>query len=60
METENKKKKSQPIWLYALLGVLAIALVFLLVRNSSLKTDKEALEAERKCNALIFKLRLIA
>ena len=54
METENKKKKSQPIWLYALLGVLAIALVFLLVRNSSLKTDKEALEAEKEMQRLDF------
>ena len=56
METENRKKKSQPIWLYAILSVLAIAIAFLLVRNSSLKTDKEALEA----NALIFKLKLTA
>jgi hypothetical protein len=48
METENKKKKDQPIWLYAVLGVLAIALAFLLVRNSSLKNDKEVLEAEKE------------
>ena len=54
MDTENKKKKSQPIWLYAILGVLAIALVFLLVRNSSLKTDKEALEAEKEMQRLDF------
>ena len=53
METENKKK-SIPIWLYAILGVLAIALVFLLVRNSSLKTDKEALEAEKEMQRLDF------
>jgi cell division protein FtsB len=54
METENKKKKSQPIWLYAILGVLAIALAFLLVRNSSLKTDNEALEAEKEMQRLDF------
>ena len=54
METENKKKKSQPIWLYAILGVLAIALVFLLVRNSSLKTEKETLEAEKEMQRLDF------
>ena len=54
METENKKKKSQPIWLYAILGLLAIALVFLLVRNSSLKTEKETLEAEKEMQRLDF------
>ena len=54
METENKKKKSKPIWLYAILGVLAIALAFLLVRNSSLKTDNEALEAEKEMQRLDF------
>lgn len=54
METENKKRKSQPIWLYAILGVLAIALVFLLVHNSSLKTEKETLEAEKEMQRLDF------
>lgn len=54
METENKKKKSQPIWLYAILGVLAIALAFLLVRNSSLKTENESLEAEKEMQRLDF------
>ena len=54
METENKKKKNQPIWLYAILGALAIALVVLLVRNSSLKSDKEALEAEKEMQRLDF------
>lgn len=54
METENKKRKSQPIWHYAILGVLAIALVFLLVRNSSLKTEKETLEAEKEMQRLDF------
>ncbi len=46
MDTE--KKTSKPIWLYALLGLLAVALVFLAVRNASLKGDKEALEAEKE------------
>ena len=54
MNTENKKKKSQPIWLYALLGALAIALAVLLVRNSSLKTEKESLEAEKEMQRLDF------
>ncbi len=54
MESENKKKKQQPIWLYALLGVLAVALVFLAVRNASLKTDKEALEAEKELQRMDF------
>lgn len=46
MESENKTKK--PILLYVLLGLLAIALVFLALRNSSLKNDKEVLEAEKE------------
>ena len=54
METENKKKKSQPIWLYAILGALAIALAILLVRNSSLKTENESLEAEKEMQRLDF------
>ena len=54
METENKKKKSQPIWLYAILGALAIALAILLVRNSSLKTENESLEAEKEMQRLEF------
>ena len=53
MDSENRKR-NQPLWLYAILGVLAIALVFLLVRNSSLKTDKEALEAEKEMQRLDF------
>ena len=54
MDSENKKQSNRPYWLYALLGLLAIALVFLLVRNSSLKTDKEALEAEKEMQRLDF------
>ncbi len=54
MDSENKKRSNQPIWLYAILGLLVIALVFLLVRNSSLKTDKEALEAEKEMQRLDF------
>ena len=48
MDSENRKKAKQPIWLYAILGVLAIALVVLLVRNSSMKTDLQELEAEKE------------
>ena len=43
---DSEKKTRTPIWLYVLLGLLAVALVFLAVRNSSLKNDKEMLEAE--------------
>ncbi len=48
MDSENKKQSNRPYWLYALLGLLAIALVFILVKNSSLKTEKEALEDEKE------------
>ena len=54
MDSENRNKTKQPIWLYALLGLLAIALVFFIVKNSSLKTDKEALEAEKEMQRLDF------
>ncbi len=48
MDSENKKKAKQPIWLYAVLGLLAIALVVLLVRNNSMKSDLQALETEKE------------
>ena len=48
MDSENRKKAKQPLWLYAILGALAIALVVLLVRNSSMKTDLQELEAEKE------------
>ena len=48
MDSENKKKAKQPIWLYAILGLLAIALVVLLVRNNSMKGDLQALETEKE------------
>ena len=48
MDSENRKKAKQPIWLYAILGALSIALVVLLVRNSSMKTDLQELEAEKE------------
>ena len=48
MDSENKKKTKLPIWLYAILGILAIALVVLLVRNSSMKSDLKELEAEKE------------
>ncbi len=52
MDTE--KKKNQPLWLYVLLVVLAIALVFFMVRSSSLKSDKAALEAEKEMQRMDF------
>jgi len=48
MDSENKKKTKQPYWLYAILGVLLIALIVLLVRNNSMKSDLTALEAEKE------------
>ncbi|MBR3492182.1 MAG: hypothetical protein IKH44_07795 [Bacteroidales bacterium] len=45
---DSEKKTRTPIWLYVLLGLLAVALAFLAVRNSSLKNDKEMLEAEKE------------
>ena len=48
MDSENKKKAKLPMWLYAILGVLAIALVVLLVRNGSMKSDLKQLEAEKE------------
>lgn len=54
MDSENKKKTNQPYWLYALLGLLAIGLVIALVNRSSLKSEKEALEAEKEMQRLDF------
>lgn len=48
MNSENKKKAKQPIWLYAILGALVIALIVLLVRNSSMKSDLNELAAEKE------------
>ena len=53
MSSENKKS-NQPIWLYAVLGVLAIALVFLLVRNNSMKGDLQQLETEKEMQRMDF------
>ncbi len=53
MSSENKKS-NQPIWLYAMLGVLAITLVFLLVRNNSMKGDLEQLETEKEMQRMDF------
>ena len=54
MENNNNKKTKQPIWLYAILGLLAIGLVFLLVRNSHMKGDLETLQAEKEMQRLDF------
>lgn len=48
MNSENKKKAKQPIWLYAILGALVIALIVLLVRNNSMKSDLNELAAEKE------------
>ena len=54
MDSENKKKTNQPYWLYALLGLLAIGLAVSLVKCSSEKSEKEALEAEKEMQRLDF------
>ena len=54
MDSENKRRSNQPIWLYAILGLLAIAFVFLLVRNSSIKGNLKELEAEKEMQRLDF------
>lgn len=48
MDTENKKKSNQPIWLYAILGVLAIALAVVFVLWSGDKDKVKTLEAEKE------------
>ena len=54
MDSENRKKTNQPYWLYALLGLLVIGLIISLVNRSSLKSEKEALEAEKEMQRLDF------
>ena len=54
MDSENRKKTNQPYWLYALLGLLVIGLIVSLVNRSSLKSEKEALEAEKEMQRLDF------
>ena len=54
MDSENRKKSILPIWLYAILGLLVIGLVFLLVRNSNIKSDLKKLEAEKEMQRLDF------
>ncbi|MBQ8957164.1 MAG: hypothetical protein IJ057_01460 [Bacteroidales bacterium] len=55
MDSERSKKQTrQPVWLYAILGLLAIALVFLLVRNGNMKTDLKELEAEKEMQRMDF------
>lgn len=52
--TNNQKKTNQPIWLYAILGVAAIALVFMLVRNNKISGELEKLQAEKEMQRLDF------
>ena len=51
---ESEKKQKQPIWLYIILGIMAAALVFLLIRNSSLTNTNKALEAEKEMQRIDF------
>ena len=52
MDLKNKMQKL--VWLYAVLGLLVAALVFLMVRNSSLNSEKQALEAEKELQRVDF------
>lgn len=56
MDAESSKRQAkQPIWLYLLLlGLLAIAVAFLLVRNSDMKTNLKELEAEKEMQRIDF------
>ncbi|MBR1515095.1 MAG: hypothetical protein IJ622_12520 [Bacteroidales bacterium] len=55
MDSERSKKQTkQPIWLYALLGLLAIGLVVMLVRNGNMKTNLQELEAEKEMQRIDF------
>jgi myosin heavy subunit len=54
MDSEKRKKTNQPYWLYALVGLLAIGLAVSLVKCSSEKSEKEALEAEKEMQRLDF------
>ena len=51
---DNQKKTKLPIWLYAILGVLVVALVVLLVRNRSINGDLDKLLAEKEEQRLEF------
>ena len=46
MNNENKKNTNQSMWLYAAFGVLAIILIFLLIRVFSLRNERESLQGE--------------
>lgn len=48
MNTEKKQKNGIPAWLWAIIGILAAALVFLMVHLSSVKGDLKELEAEKE------------
>ncbi|MBR0175958.1 MAG: hypothetical protein IJQ11_00820 [Bacteroidales bacterium] len=48
MNTEKKQKNGIPVWLWAIIGILAAALVFLMVHLSSVKGDLKELEAEKE------------
>lgn len=54
MDSENKKKSKQPYWLYALLGLLAIALVVALCLLSKGNGKLKELEAEKEMQRLDF------
>lgn len=48
MDTEKKQKSGIPVWLWAIIGVLAAALIFMIVRLSSANNDLKQLEAEKE------------
>jgi len=54
MDTENKKKQNKPLWLYALLGILAIAFVVVLCLFFKGNGKLKELEAEKEMQRIDF------
>ena len=55
METEKKTQNGKtPVWLFAILGILAAVLVFLLVYLGSVKNNLKELEAEKELQRMDF------
>ncbi|MCF0200866.1 MAG: hypothetical protein HUK16_05830 [Bacteroidales bacterium] len=48
MNTEERKKQQAPIWLYAIAGVLLVAIVGVLIWSFSLKKDISVLQEEKE------------
>ena len=51
---DSEKKTKTPIWMYAILGVLALGIVGLFLKLSSVKDNLQELEAEKEMQRLDF------